>query len=74
MSIELEIMKAAARAKREEERWKNPVGQRFIVPREGSQGVDVLLYRPDDVEQPWPVIFNLHGGAWVGCDASQMDS
>lgn len=74
MSIQLEIMKAAARAKREKERWKKPVGQRFVVPREGRQGVDVLLYRPDDVEQPWPVIFNLHGGAWVGCDASQMDS
>ena len=43
MSIKLKIMKAAARAKREKERWKNPVGQRFVVPREGRQGVDVLL-------------------------------
>lgn len=74
MSLKLTIMKYAVRRKRKKEVWKNPVGQSFIVPRNGKKGVDVLLYRPRQVGEPWPVIFNIHGGAWVGCDASQMDS
>ena len=74
MSLKLAIMKYAVRRKRKKEVWKNPVGQRCIVPRNGKKGVDVLLYQPRQVYTPWPVIFNIHGGAWVGCDASQMDS
>lgn len=74
MSLKLTIIKYAARRKRKKEIWKDPVGQRFVVQRNGKKGVDVLLYRPRQVQKPWPVIFNIHGGAWVGCDASQMDS
>lgn len=74
MNLKLAMMKLAVRAKRKKEVWKNPVGQRFVVPRSGKKGVDVLLYRPQHAEKPWPVLFNIHGGAWVGCDASQMDS
>lgn len=74
MSLKLTFIKYAVRRKRKKEVWKNPVGQRFVVPRDGKKGVDVLLYRPKQTEKPWPVIFNIHGGAWVGCDASQMDS
>lgn len=74
MNLKLAAMKLAVRAKREKEVWKNPVGERFVVPRGGKKGVNVLLYRPQQAEKPWPVLFNIHGGAWVGCDASQMDS
>lgn len=74
MSLKLALLKYAARRKRKKEIWKDPVGQRFVVPRNGKKGVDVLLYRPRQARKPWPVIFNIHGGAWVGCDASQMDS
>jgi len=50
-------------------------GERFTVPREGLDGVDTILYRPAKVTQgPLPVLFNLHGGAWVGGDAVLMDS
>ena len=74
MSLKLTIIKYAARRKRKKEIWKDPVGQRFVVQRNGKKGVDVLLYRPRQAQKPRPVIFNIHGGAWVGCDASQMDS
>ena len=74
MNLKLAAMKLAVRAKRKKEVWKNPVGERCVVPRSGKKGVDVLLYRPQQAEKPWPVLFNIHGGAWVGCDASQMDS
>lgn len=74
MNLKLAMMKLAVRAKRKKETWKTPVGERFLVPRSGKKGVDVLLYRPQQAEKPWPVLFNIHGGAWVGCDASQMDS
>lgn len=55
---------------------KMPVtGERFTVPREGLDGVDTILYRPTIASQdPLPVFFNLHGGAWVGGDAVLMDS
>lgn len=74
MDLKLAFLKLAVRAKRKREIWKNPVGERFPVPRAGKRPVDVLLYRPKAAERPWPVLFNIHGGAWVGCDASQMDS
>lgn len=74
MNLKLAVMKLAVRAKRKKEVWKRPVGERFLVPRSGKKGVDVFLYRPQKASKPWPVLFNIHGGAWVGCDASQMDS
>ncbi|MBQ6428585.1 MAG: alpha/beta hydrolase, partial [Oscillospiraceae bacterium] len=74
MNLKLAAMKLAVRSKRKKEVWKNPVGERFLVPRSGKKGIDVLLYRPQHTAKPWPVLFNIHGGAWVGCDASQMDS
>jgi len=50
-------------------------GERFTVPREGLDGVDTIIYRPTKpVNGPLPVLFNLHGGAWVGGDAVLMDS
>lgn len=74
MNLKLAAMKLAVRSKRKKEVWKNPVGERFLVPRSGKKGIDVLLYRPQHTAKPWQVLFNIHGGAWVGCDASQMDS
>ena len=74
MNLKLTIMKLAARTKRKKDVWKTPVGERFLVPRDGKKGVDVLLYSPQRAAKPWPVLFNIHGGGWVGCDASQMDS
>ena len=74
MNLKLAMMKLAVRAKRKKEVWKNPIGERLLVPRSEKKSVEVLLYRPQKASKPWPVLFNIHGGAWVGCDASQMDS
>lgn len=50
-------------------------GQRFALPRADKPPVDVLLYRPaDKQDKPLPVVFNLHGGAWIGGDAMLMES
>ncbi len=74
MSIKLAVAKLVIRSKRKKEIWKNPVGERFQVVRSGKKPVEVFLYRPKNAAKPWPVLFNIHGGAWVGCDASEMDS
>ena len=74
MSLKLLIAKYGARIKRRKDVWKHPEGERFAVPREAKKPVRVFLYRPKAAPKPWPVLFNLHGGAWVGGDASQMDS
>lgn len=49
-------------------------GQRFAVPREGAEAVDVILYRPAKADKKLPVLFNMHGGAWIGGDAVLMES
>ena len=74
MNLKLAVMKLVVRAKRKKETWQNPVGERFSVPRSDKKPVDVLLYRPGNASRLLPVLFNIHGGGWVGCDASQMDS
>ena len=49
-------------------------GERFTVPRDGKKGVDVLLYRPEDSNGSLPVMFNMHGGAWIGGDAVLLET
>jgi len=50
-------------------------GEHFIVPRSTLKGVEIILYRPQNTDlKSLPVLFNLHGGAWVGGDAALMDS
>lgn len=51
------------------------LGERFTVPRAGLDGVDTILHRPHgDHAGPLPVLFNLHGGAWVALDAVMLES
>lgn len=47
-------------------------GERFAVPRDGKEPVDVLIYRPN-VSGSRPVLFNMHGGGFVGLDAVVLD-
>ena len=54
------------------------LGEAFEVPRKGEKGVRVRLYRP--VQSPekksgglLPVLFNVHGGAWMHGDAEGLD-
>lgn len=46
-----------------------------MVPRENLPEVEVILYEPvKKCCEPMPVLFNIHGGAWVGGDASALDT
>ena len=65
------------------------LGWAFTVPREGLPGVRVRLYRPAESESTktapkengkpnaaaplLPVLFNVHGGAWIHGDAEGLD-
>lgn len=50
-------------------------GTRFTVPREGKAGVETILYRPAaPTAEKLPVVFNMHGGGWIGGDAILMES
>lgn len=74
MSLKTEMMKKMIRLKRKQEVWEDTKGEAFQVKRKDADPVNVFLYRPHNTEAPYPVIFNIHGGAWVGCDASELDS
>ena len=56
-------------------RKKGPwVGKQFWVQREGKKPVETFLYEPKVKKySPMPVMFNIHGGAWVGSDATAID-
>ena len=43
MSIKLAVAKLVIRSKRKKEIWKNPVGERFQVVRDGKRPVEVFL-------------------------------
>lgn len=49
------------------------LGEHFYVPRQDMESVDVNLYLPEDGES-LPVVFNLHGGAFIAGDADTLDS
>lgn len=49
------------------------LGEHFYVPRQGLDPVDVNIYLPKDGEN-LPVVFNLHGGAFIAGDADTLDS
>lgn len=56
---------------------RKTIGKRMNIPRDGKDPVSVLLYRPKEEKNGnhlLPVLFNMHGGAWVGGDAVLMES
>jgi Esterase/lipase len=66
----------AARAARKEYATRKTIGERFAVPRQQKKGIQTILYRPigNSVPDKLPVLFNMHGGAWIGGDAVFMES
>lgn len=50
------------------------LGVRFEVPRKNKSPVRVNLYIPKDVNEKTPIIFNIHGGAFIAGDADTLDS
>lgn len=49
------------------------LGTRLEVPREGETPVRVNVYIPES-EDALPVVFNLHGGAFIGGNADLLDT
>lgn len=49
-------------------------GEKFMVPRTDAAPVLVYLHRPACGGENLPVVFNVHGGAWVGGDALLLDT
>lgn len=50
------------------------LGIRFEVPRKDKKPVQVNLYIPKDIAEKTPVIFNIHGGAFIAGNADTLDS
>jgi len=57
-------------------RKKQPwIGRQHMVKRPGLADVEVFLYEPEEQRsESLPVMFNVHGGAWVGGDATLLDT
>lgn len=49
-------------------------GKKFMVPRTDAAPVMTYLHRPACGGENLPVVFNVHGGAWVGGDALLLDT
>ncbi|MBP3478434.1 MAG: alpha/beta hydrolase [Oscillospiraceae bacterium] len=66
------IMLALGRKKvRKKKPW---IGKQYFVKRPGLPKTEVFLHTPKTPFcTPMPVMFNIHGGAWVGGDATVLD-
>lgn len=54
---------------------KDLIGERIEIERDRNAKVKVNLYIPDNIgSEPLPVIFNIHGGGFVGGDADLLDT
>lgn len=51
------------------------IGERIEIPRDGKASAKANLYVPDNIgDEPLPVVFNIHGGGFVGGDADVLDT
>lgn len=48
-------------------------GRRFKIPRSGKDDVSVNLYIPESSNKT-PMLFNIHGGAFIGGNADTLDT
>lgn len=65
------VLKNGRKKSRKKSPWK---GTQFLVPVADNRNTEVFLYEPKEKKwNPMPVMFNLHGGAWVGGDATAID-
>ena len=51
------------------------IGERMKIERSGNESVAVNLYMPENIgNDKLPVVFNIHGGGFVGGDADMLDT
>lgn len=51
------------------------IGERIVIQRDGKASVNANLYVPDNIgDELLPVVFNIHGGGFVGGDADVLDT
>lgn len=51
------------------------IGERIEIQRDGKASVKANLYVPDSIsDERLPVVFNIHGGGFVGGDADVLDT
>ena len=76
MADNIDLKKMFEDLKRQRVQWAamDTLGERFNVPRSGKRDVATIIYRPAGAGGMLPVLFNMHGGAWVGGDAVLMES
>lgn len=78
MNIKLQFMKLITKVNRKRLMKRLATfsikGEKFMVPRTDAVPVLVYLHRPACGGENLPVVFNVHGGAWVGGDALLLDT
>ena len=78
MNIKLQFMKLVVKINRKRLQKRlarfSIKGEKFMVPRTNAAPVMVYLHRPASGGENLPVVFNVHGGAWVGGDALLLDT
>lgn len=51
------------------------IGERIVIQRDGKASVKANLYVPENTgDELLPVVFNIHGGGFVGGDADVLDT
>jgi len=78
MNIKLQFMKLITRVNRKRLMKRlatfSTKGEKFMVSRTDAAPVMTYLYRPACGGENLPVVFNVHGGAWVAGDALLLDT
>lgn len=71
--LKIYFMKKMLAGRRKKERKKYPViGERLTIARKAGD-IEVIIHMPRKRRTPLPVMFNVHGGAWVLGDAACIE-